>query len=559
MRKNYHLNKSGFLIFFCVLQLICVSQIVQEFGWPIDTPHVVTGNYGELRPNHFHLGWDFSTHGKVNLPVYAVASGTISRIKVSASGYGKALYINHPGNKLSLYGHLSAYAEKISMSVKEEQIAKQRYEVELFPASDELLVTKGELIGYSGNSGFSSGPHLHFEIRNQKTEVPLNLLEFYGLKDTILPSVQQIALYDLSDTLNPKLIETLRVQSDKANHLDLEKDSIILNASILGFAFSGFDRFEYKGNPNVIYSAKLFLEEEQRFKYVLNNISFDDQRYVNEFAEKNDKFKYQKCFLPTRYPETIFENCIDKGRINLIDTNFHCLKLAVNDEFNNTNVLQFYFKTRKINGYVKPVVHGDGYLKSGAEMKTDMNGVSITVAAKALYYSTHLTIQNSLETTGQLVILPARVNLNCPVDIKFLVPEKLLKSKHKLILKNESVIYCPKFNGDSIRFSVNSFGYFKLEIDSTAPKIKTLLSRKKIKRIKNFNSFSFDIRDNLSGIGKYNLYLNDQWVLAEYDAKLNILTFFFDGQTPPGNLSFRVEAEDKMGNRSKYKYVLRRR
>ncbi|MEO6302824.1 MAG: M23 family metallopeptidase, partial [Bacteroidia bacterium] len=181
------------LLFFTAL---CFAQ--ENYRWPIDSPRVLTGNYGELRPNHFHAGIDFSTNNLVNLPVYAVENGYISRVKISSSGYGKNIYITHANGKVSVYCHLNSLNVAVSDLVKKEQYAKQSYEVEIFPKAKSISVKKGELIGLSGNTGNSTGPHLHFEFRDEKTEVPLNPLKYFDIVDTVLPTIQRIAFYNLA-------------------------------------------------------------------------------------------------------------------------------------------------------------------------------------------------------------------------------------------------------------------------------------------------------------------------------------------------------------------------
>lgn len=547
------------LIFFlCLFPALYFSQVIREFGWPIDTPHIISGNYGELRPNHFHMGWDFSTRGQENLPVYAIDNGYVSRVKVSSVGYGKAVYISYPGNRLGVYAHLNAYAGDLAKAVESEQVSKQSHEVEFFPAKDELKVKRGDLIGYSGNTGSSTGPHLHFEIRDQETEVPLNLSEYYGIQDTIKPALQEVAFFSLADTNNPVMYKPLKLRNTNNDTLHLIKDSIVLYHSILGFVFAGNDRFTSKGSPNVIYQASLSIDNQQVFSYTMNYISFDHQRYVNEFCEVINKVKYQKCFLPTMYPQAIYGQHVNKGRILLADTNFHLLRLDLNDEHGNKRMLQFWFKTRKVENYAVPILKGDVFVNCSRDFKSSKKHLSLTIPAGTLYHSLPLSISNDLKTTGKLAVLPASVNLGSATRLGFLIPQKYRGHQQKLVLKNGSSVYNPVLSGDSAYYSVYAFGHFELALDTIGPKIKTAISPKKLKRIKKFNDFSFTMRDNLSGIARYKMYMNEQWVLAQFDAKSNLLTYIFDENTPVGDLELRVDAWDKTGNFSSVKFILKR-
>ena len=543
------------------LILICSfanSQSQYGYCWPIDSPRVITGNYGELRPNHFHAGLDFSTNGKINLPVYSISDGYISRIKVSSGGYGKSIYITHKDGRVTLYGHLNSLNKTLAQVVKKEQYAKQNYDIEIFPKAHELPIKNHGLIGLSGNTGNSTGPHLHFEIRDGKTEMPLNPLEYYDINDVTAPTIQQIAFYNLADTCSPKFLNSYKVKRNKKDSLFLEKDSIILKQGILGFAFSGFDQYEPKGNQNNIFCARLYLDDRLIYTHELDSIHFSEQRFVNEFSETSEKFKYQKCFLPTLYPGGLFENCKRKGRILLADTNYHLIKLSVNDESGNERIIQFTFKTRKLNYYGKPSINSDIFVNCQKDFMVSKNKLQIFIPANTLYYSTGLIFENTLESSGKLMVLPEEANLRSTSIVGFEVPAKYLRNKTKLVLKSESNVLTPINKRDSVFFSVKNFGSFLLDQDTVAPKIKTQFSPAQLKNVKKYDSFSFIIDDNLSGLFKYNVFIDNKWVLGEYDAKADILTYNFDEDTPKGPLNFKVEAEDKVGNKSAFEYILKR-
>jgi len=551
-------NKGVYLYVLCFLKTIVFSQQTIAFAWPIDTPHVITGNYGELRPNHFHMGWDFSTGGKVNFPVYAVADGYVSRIKVSASGYGKALYITHPQNRLSLYAHLSSFASVVNEHVKNLQVSKSNFEIESFPAVNDFPVKKGQLIGYSGNTGASQGPHLHFEIRDQKTEGPLNLFEFYQLNDTVPPELTHLAFYDLADTICPKFLKSFKLKKNKNDSLFLTDDSLILNSATLGLAFSGLDRFVRWGNPNVIYKTQVLLDNEIIFNYKLNHLLFNEQRYVNEFTQTVDKIKYQKCFLPTLFPAAIYEQCVNKGRIFLADTFFHQIKIILQDENSNRRTISFFIKTKKLNSYNKPKIKTGFYVDCSKDVHVNAQQIQLFIPAKTFYYSTQLTIINKLTSDFSLSIKPQATNLAAPISISIKPPKQLISKLKQIVLQQGAVVYAPQIHQDSLSYSVFNLGDFKLLADTIAPKIKSQLSKKQIKRLHSLTSFSFTLLDNLSGIKDYDVFVNNNWVLAEYDAKSHLLTYTFDADTPAGDLSFKVEAEDKVGNKTTFSYLLKR-
>ena len=516
------------------------SQTPENFTWPIDTPRIVSGNYGELRPNHFHAGIDFTTNNKVNLPVYSVADGYVSRIKVSSVGYGKAIYITHPNGQVSLYAHLNSFSSKIADAVKKEQYENRRYEVDLYLKKNSIQVKKGGLIGLSGNTGGSTGPHVHFELRDEKSETPLNPLKYYSLNDTVKPTLEKISFYDLTDTISPKYMYAFTVKNG---------DSLILDKSIVGLAFSGFDRSMSQGRIFNVFSADLYFDGKLIYSHVLNNIDFEEGRYVNEFSETKDKFKFQKCFLPTLYPQKMYGTILNKGRIDL-DNKYHLVKLGLKDEQGNERITNFYVKAKNVNSFA-PTKKEGVFVNCNERVKKQINDLQVTIPAKTFYYSTYLLVENSLEKNAQLSILPENVNFRNAATIGLLVPNKFLKHKDKLLLKSvTNNFYSPTVRHDTVFYSIKNFGTWQLVVDSLSPKI----SFKKKSAI----SVSFTIEDKMSGISRYNMFINNKWVIAEYDAKSGELTYYFDESCPKGTLKYRVETEDKVGNSSKFYHTLKR-
>jgi hypothetical protein len=533
------------ILLFLILISICKGQ---NFSWPLDSPIVISGNYGELRPNHFHAGIDLSTGGKINKPVYATASGYVSRIKVSAIGYGKSIYITHPNGIVSVYAHLNSYNKLIAELVFKKQYELKSYEVDFNLTPNTINITNKEIVGFSGNTGNSTGPHLHFELRNEKTEVPANVLNYFKVIDTIKPKLNAIAIYNLADTTMPQALATLKIKTDKNNLLRLYKDTINLKYNILGIGFCGFDLMRDKGSINNIFAASVTLDNKLIYNHELNNISFADQRYVNEFSEVIEKQKYQRCFLPTLFPKEMYTSYFRKGRIILTDTLVHEITLTVSDEVYNQSVLKFWVKAKKLSPYLPPKIKSNDFVDCTKDFLILKNKLQIFIPANTLYKSTNLIFENTIERSGKLIILPSEANLKSTSIVGFEVPKKYLSVKNKLILNSGSNTFTPINVNDSIFYSVKNFGWFQLNVDTIKPKIKLLYRITKTQTQKNINSIDFKITDDESGIGKYNLYINDKWVLTEYDAKNDLLTYTIDGETPVGNVKFKLEIEDKVKN-----------
>jgi murein DD-endopeptidase MepM/ murein hydrolase activator NlpD len=152
---------------------------------PVKIPLALSANFGELRIDHFHSGVDIKTQGATGKEILATASGYVYRISISPGGFGNAIYLRHPAGYSTVYGHLERFTPEIDKYVKEQQYLKKTFTITLFPPKDKFPVTQGDVIGFSGNSGSSAGPHLHYEIRKSDTEAPVNPL-FLSLEQAII-------------------------------------------------------------------------------------------------------------------------------------------------------------------------------------------------------------------------------------------------------------------------------------------------------------------------------------------------------------------------------------
>jgi hypothetical protein len=504
------------------------------FIYPLDRSIAITGNYGEIRPNHFHAGLDFSTDQRLNLPLKCVADGYVSRIKISRGGYGKVLYVTHANGYVTVYAHQKRFAGKIELYVADQQKELKKNELELFPKPDELIVKQGEIIGYSGNSGSSTGPHLHFEIRTLKSEIPINPLLIYDVKDAVKPVVTHIALYNTQDT--NRIHQQVSASVNLSGSVTLPNNTFILNQNTFAIAFSGYDQANGSTNKNNIYEAKLELDGELIYHHQLNYISFDNGRYVNYFSEKAKGVKFQKCFVPSCYDIDIYKTHSNRGRIELKDTLLHHIKLTVTDEKGNSTSIPFKVKARQLTGYSESpgmnVVCSKDFRIKKEDIEYTIKAGSLTKAVQVGAYFNKL---------GKAVIGNKNDVLLKPFTMSLKVYKPLKGKEDKLIVMNEEDCLLGKYENGWFTTESKSFGVFSLIYDTLPPVIGfPKETKKKVKPA----VISFKVADTQSGIGDYNIYLNDVWIIAEYDAKSSSISFDTGGKS--GIL--KIEITDRVGN-----------
>ncbi len=513
------------------------------FIYPLDREIVVTGNYGEIRPNHFHAGLDFSTNPTINLPIKSVADGYVSRIKIGSGGYGRVLYVTHTNGYVSVYAHQKKYAQKFDEYIKKIQLEQKKNEIEVYPKASELQVKKGEVIGYTGNSGSSTGPHLHFEIREEKSEIPINPLLVYDVKDDIKPELTHLAIYSTADTNNVKRISSVPVKyiGDK---LSLPKYTQVLTENTFAIGFAGFDRANGSTNKNNIYEAKVLLDDKIIYHHQLNNISFDNGRYVNVFSEKENGVKFQKCFSPTCYDIAIYKSVVNGGKIVLNDTLSHKISLQINDEKGNKNTLTFFVKTKNLKGYAVTTIKHNVLCNQDANIKKE----DVEVLIKAGTLSKNTSVGVYINKLGKAVVGNKDEDLLKAFSLSVKIPKAINGKEDKLLLMNENTCLVGTYQNEWFKADSKSFGVFSVSYDTVAPTIVLPTSKKKTSASSVSKTYvRFTIADNLSGIADYNVYVDDVWQIAEYDAKSKTVTCYFT-EVNPKNL--KIEVIDRVGNKA---------
>lgn len=530
---------------------------------PLEIPLRYSGTYGELRPNHFHAGVDLKTQGREGFPVYAVEDGFLSRIKVDTGSYGKVIYLDHPElNKTTVYAHLNRFSPKIQSYIKGEQYLHQTYEIQRYLRPTQIPVKKGEIIGYSGNTGNSFGPHLHFEVRDRASEEPMNPFQF-GLEaiDNDPPTIQGFYLYESEEpqvvtTLENRTMITLKTVKERIHYSATDTISV---QGYYSFGIQSFDRLDLSSNKNGWYRLALKRNDSLISELTIDRFNFTENPLINRSIDYHFyETSNNRVLLTTKEvsnPLGFFKSSpsteLFKAEVGKIDD----WELTLSDYSGNTSSIDW--TTKGVEG-VKKLNLPFGNSTINQSLNNQLLEAQLIAVENSIYSIEGLDFRLSGDT---LSIQPKDVLVRNPLLLK-IIP-KAIKQKPSWLsyaflgqIGKKGTNFIRKVESDTLSVTLRSTGDFYFAYDSIAPVI-TPRNFSSGQAINGYRYLEIEAEDKETGIKSFEGYLDGQWVLFEHEPKQNRFTFdTSDILLIPGVHTLEFEVEDLLGNKAKKTFSL---
>lgn len=534
----------------------------QQLRKPMDHPILLSGNFGELRSNHFHSGIDFKTQGVEGKPVHSVQDGYVSRISVSPWGYGNGLYITHPDGTTTVYGHLQKFSKKIADYVKEKQYGQESFTVNLTLSPDELPVEEGEVVALSGNTGSSGGPHLHFEVRDTQTEEPMDPIAYYKdqIQDTRAPQIQGIMIYPMpgKGVVNGSR-RKLELKPVTAKNGRQTLTGRIEAWGEIGLALKGYD---YMDNTTNIYGIKdiiLTADSQVIFRSDLNRYAFSETRYINSFTDyeewKERRSFYMKSFVEPGNRLRFIES-LNRGILTINEPRTYHLTYRVADAFGNTTQLSIWIEGKEqpvpaINTDDTELFHWWSDNRFGAK------GIRLTIPKGNLYDDLYFRYSAKEDSATQRIthtLHNVPVALHKSAQLSLRLPSDTLENKQQYgiirLQKGRRSWTGGVYRNGWIDADIKELGTYTTGHDIVPPTITPLNPATWVSK----QAISLRLSDNLSGVQTYRGEIDGQFVLFEMNSK-SVITYRFDKERlTKGKHTLKLTATDACGNQSTYTY-----
>ena len=522
---------------------------------PLEIPLILSGTFGELRPNHFHAGIDFKTQQKEGFNVLAAAKGYVSRIKISHWGYGKAIYITHPNGYTTVYAHLQKFNNQIETYLKKQQYKKEKFEIELFPKANELPISKAEIIALSGSTGGYAGPHLHFEIRNSKQEILNPMLFGIKVEDSKKPRINKLLGYSLSENSHINGIQPpSEISYKKLENGDFVADKINAFGNI-GFGINVYDQLDNATNKNGIYSLELFVNGVLKHKFIADISSFSEGKYINLLIDY-ERYATLKQTIHKTYTEPLnklnmYPVSVNNGYITIENGLDYTIDIVAKDFKGNSQKITIPVVGKKDSHIVTAPIYLTPYKITHSEFqKFTKEGVTVAFPKYTFYKDFYLDFQVN---GGVVKVHTPTIALHKNYTLTFDVSKYSEAEKEKLyiasISKKGSSSYKTTVKKETTFYtSTKTLGNFTLKTDEVSPKV-SLHNFSNNQWLTYAKTLQVKISDKDSGIKSYRGEIDGEWILMEYNVKTGLLTYNLnDKKFTKAKHEIKVIVIDNVGN-----------
>lgn len=537
-----------------IFSLVQAQEYPQDFRNPLGITNYLSGNFAELRGFHFHSGIDIKTNAREGYRIYAVQDGYVSRINASPRGYGYAVYVTHPNGYTSVYGHLQQFKGEVDTWLRKEQYKQQKFAVTAFPPKGAIPVKKGDILGLSGNTGSSGGPHLHFEIRDTQTEEPMNPFLFgFDVPDTRNPLLNGMYIY----ALNGDAAGKKRYDLTGAFHFK----SPVYASGKVGIGVKAYDKHNGANNMNGVYNIKIYANDEIIFEYTADRFAFNETRYINcqtDYAQymTNKSWIYQGFMVPGNKLGMV-SNLKNNGIIDLEEGKTYNIKVVLTDFAGNKTNGSF-----KIMGKKPPVeteiVKGENYLYWDRENYFTNDDVELWFPKRAFYQDFNLTYKYQ---DGKYYIENDKVPLHkfytlaiFPKDIPVHQLDKaVIAVKYNYGGKWTTDYFSTDYKNGKLMADVRDFGIFVVEVDDKSPSIRSINVKENATFSASNSVMKFRCKDGQSGIKRHDAYIDGKWILSAYDKKNHLITIDLQKEgISAGNHTLELKITDGKNNVATY-------
>ena len=533
------------------------------FQWPVKAKVAIVANFGELRPNHYHMGLDCRTDQHENVPVVAAAAGYIAKVKIEPSGFGRCIYINHPNGLTTLYAHLNDFYPALENYITQQQYKLKSWKVFLDIPSDMFVVNKGQIIANSGTTGGSQGPHTHFEIRDTKSDKVLNPLLFgLPISDDIAPDILHLAVYDRNISTYEQTPHFYPIKKVNGVYVTTPAN-IILNTDKVSFAITAYDRYTGSTNKNGIYQAVLYEDENAVVGFQLDSISYDETRYINahiDYKLRSTQGLYvQHLSRLPGYTKGIYTDVTGEGVISLKNDATHAIKIEVKDSKGNTSKLKF--SIQKSFGNVHAYTQNDIVFYQPNEFRPgflnifENEKVMLTLPEISLYDSIRFKYNEIIPAKGYPIYQIH--NFTVPLQTMFTLKIKNTVTNYpdKMVMHrfaNDKDDYAKAVNENSwYKASFREFGNFQLMEDLLPPVIRPIGFREGM-HVNSLSRLVFDITDNTEAVN-FSAALDGHWLRFSND-KGRVFIYKMDDHCGVGAHELIITVTDCVGNKSEKIY-----